>query len=173
MRSEAMTHLAELRMYLRDEHVRYGLVKERLERNLTTHLKGKAPSTSNVNQNQNENGTDSDAQMEQNEPSEIPDTTTTFSSIVDQLAHAAEEAENEDSDEVMVSIPQTEINPNTPLQIPLRNLFDFNNPYWVNLWKDLAMRNLADELEFHELVDLDAEGDVDEGDEGDITRAYM
>ncbi|KAF8999618.1 hypothetical protein BDQ17DRAFT_1246295, partial [Cyathus striatus] len=58
------------------------------------------------------------------------------------------------------------------LKIPLSELFNFNDKYWMELWKKLAMRNLNDEMEFYELLDLD-DRDIDEGNEGDITQAVV
>jgi len=77
----------------------------------------------NVNQTQNENGfacTHGAIRALGNTryPQHRSIVTTTFPSIIDQLAHAAEEAEYEGDDD-MVSTPPTEINPNTPLQIPI------------------------------------------------------
>jgi hypothetical protein len=39
----------------------------------------------------------------------------------------------------------------------------------MDVWQSMATRNLADEIEFHELADLDGDGEFDDGDEADIT----
>ena len=44
------------------------------------------------------------------------------------------------------------------LSIPIKDLFDFTLPYWVEAYEKLAMRGLQEELELCELVDLVAEG---------------
>jgi len=46
------------------------------------------------------------------------------------------------------------------LSIPVKDLFDFTQSYWVDSYSKLAMRGLQDELELCELLDLDAEGDT-------------
>jgi hypothetical protein len=38
----------------------------------------------------------------------------------------------------------------------------------MDVWQSMATRNLADEMEFHELADLDGDGEVDDGDEANI-----
>ena len=52
-----------------------------------------------------------------------------------------------------------ESSPNA-LSIPIKDLFDFTQSYWVDSYSKLAMRGLQDELELYELLDLDAEGDT-------------
>ncbi len=46
------------------------------------------------------------------------------------------------------------------LSIPIKDLFDFTQSYWVDSYSKLAMRGLQDELELYELLDLDAEGNT-------------
>ena len=53
------------------------------------------------------------------------------------------------------------------LSIPIKNLFDFTESYWVEAYSKLAMRGLQDELELYELLDLDAEGDTVENEADD------
>jgi hypothetical protein len=55
------------------------------------------------------------------------------------------------------------------IQLPLTEVFNFDNSYWMDVWQSMATRNLADEIEFHELADLDGDGEFDDGDEADIT----
>ncbi|KAG0699264.1 hypothetical protein DFH29DRAFT_1002138 [Suillus ampliporus] len=47
-------------------------------------------------------------------------------------------------------------------QITLQQLFNFLDDTWTNLTERIGMRSLDDELEFYELVELDAEGEEDE-----------
>ena len=53
------------------------------------------------------------------------------------------------------------------LSIPIRDLFDFTQSYWVEVYDKLAMRGLQDELELYELLDLDADGDTVENEADD------
>jgi hypothetical protein len=38
----------------------------------------------------------------------------------------------------------------------------------MDVWQSMATRNLADEMEVHELAELDGDGEVDDGDEANI-----
>ena len=69
--------------------------------------------------------------------------------IIQQLVEAVE-LDNEEPPEP---------SPNA-LSIPIKDLFDFTQLYWVDSYSKLAMRGLQDELELYELLDLDAEGDT-------------
>ena len=44
------------------------------------------------------------------------------------------------------------------ISIPIRDLFDFTQSYWVEAYGKLAMQGLQDELELYELLDLDCNG---------------
>ena len=46
------------------------------------------------------------------------------------------------------------------LSIPIKNLFDFMQSYWVEAYGKMAMRGLQHELELYKLLDLDADGDT-------------
>jgi hypothetical protein len=45
--------------------------------------------------------------------------------------------------------------------IKLSDLFDFTVGYWSQTVESTGMRGLQDELEFYELLDLDASGELD------------
>ena len=47
-------------------------------------------------------------------------------------------------------------------QITLQQLFNFSDDTWTKLTERIGMRSLDDELEFYELVELDAEGEADD-----------
>ena len=53
------------------------------------------------------------------------------------------------------------------LSIPIRDLFDFTQSYWVEAYDKLAMQGLQDKLELYELLDLDADGDTVENEADD------
>lgn len=54
------------------------------------------------------------------------------------------------------------------LSIPIKDLFDFTQSYWVDSYSKLAMRGLQDELELYELLDLDAEADTVENEADEV-----
>ncbi|KAG2072841.1 hypothetical protein BDR04DRAFT_1096046 [Suillus decipiens] len=49
-----------------------------------------------------------------------------------------------------------------PNDIPLQQLFNFADESWVRLTEGFRMRSIDDELEFYELIDMDAEGEDDD-----------
>ncbi|KAG1883229.1 hypothetical protein F4604DRAFT_1920411 [Suillus subluteus] len=46
--------------------------------------------------------------------------------------------------------------------IPLQQLFNFEDESWVKITEAFGMRSIDDEFEFYELVDMDVEGEDDE-----------
>lgn len=63
-----------------------------------------------------------------------------------------------------------------PIKIRISDLFDLRNDYWKAALKDASIRSLAEEMELYELVDLDAEGELDDmvaGGENDIMQASL
>ncbi|KAG2351884.1 hypothetical protein BDR07DRAFT_1347344 [Suillus spraguei] len=46
--------------------------------------------------------------------------------------------------------------------IPLQQLFNFEDESWVKMTEAFGMRSIDDEFEFYELVDMDVEGEDDE-----------
>ncbi|OAX32421.1 hypothetical protein K503DRAFT_702058 [Rhizopogon vinicolor AM-OR11-026] len=48
-------------------------------------------------------------------------------------------------------------------QITLQQIFNFSDDTWTNLMERICMRSLDDELEFYELIELDAEGEAESG----------
>ncbi|KAG1891624.1 uncharacterized protein F5891DRAFT_1211183 [Suillus fuscotomentosus] len=46
--------------------------------------------------------------------------------------------------------------------IPLQQLFNFEDESWVKMTEAFGMRSIDDKFEFYELVDMDAEGEDDE-----------
>lgn len=53
-------------------------------------------------------------------------------------------------------------------RLPITDVFDFSTDYWTDLMVRKANRGLADELQFYELLNLDADGEIDENDSGCI-----
>ena len=48
-------------------------------------------------------------------------------------------------------------------KIKLAELFDFSNTMWIDITRRTCMKSLDEELELYELVDMDAEGEADDG----------
>lgn len=46
----------------------------------------------------------------------------------------------------------------------LAELFDFSNTTWIDITQKICMKSLDEELELYKLVDMDAEGEADDGD---------
>ena len=59
------------------------------------------------------------------------------------------------------------------LSIPISNLFNFTQSYWVEAYDKLAMWGLQDELELYELLDLDADGDTVENEADDTLNEWF
>jgi hypothetical protein len=47
-------------------------------------------------------------------------------------------------------------------KMPVQQLFHFADESWVTLTEGFVLRSINDELDFYELVDMDAEGEDDE-----------
>ena len=189
LRPQSMVDFAELRMHLRDEHLRCGLLKESLKRKITSHSECKEPpehptsvsplpSTSQEIQRDDNDDHDSDDHDDGEEEEEEEDDEEeegedeadelnstgkgssriqSFTSIARELGKKAAEveAEESDSEDDIVEIMSF------PAKIPLRDLFDFNNMFW-KVSQTSSMRSLSDEMELHQLLDLDAEGELDD-----------
>ena len=79
------------------------------------------------------------------------------------------EAEESDSEDNMVEIMSF------PMKIPLWDLFDFNNMFWKKVLQTSSMQSLSDEMELHQLLDLNAEGELDDKiafDQGNADMVY-
>lgn len=177
LRPQAMTDLAELRMHLRDEHLKAGSVKERYKRKITSH----SASNSQANNNRDpESSTNSNAQIGSNlaqgsatesEVDEVRDVSfeSSFASLIGNITARAEEDDDDEPD-----IPLADLTLR-PINARISELFDLKNDYWKAPLKDACIRSLAEELELYELVDLDAEGEVDNmaGGENDIIQASL
>lgn len=201
LRPQLMVDFAELRMHLRDEHLRCGLLKESLKRKITSHSECKEPpehpapvsslpSTSqeiqqdvfsggheNENNDNDDHDSDNHDDGEEEEEEEDDDDDDegegeenklnrsgkgssrirSFTSITRELGKKAAEVEAEESDSEDI-VATTSF----PMKIPLRDLFDFNNMFWKKMSQTSSMRSLSDEMELHQLLDLDAEGELDD-----------
>jgi hypothetical protein len=180
--NKALLDIAELKLYLREEHLQARSVQTRLKRTFSTALEedSKLPNplaslttpptlTTNV-------GTPAIIADEDSEPA-VADVfmaptspTPCGSSATDSIGQLGMcrivqgliEAVDTDNDLDEPPEPCADV-----LSIPIRDLFDFTQSYWVEAYDKLAMRGLQDELELYELLDLDADGDTVENEADD------
>lgn len=172
-----MTDLAELRMFLWDENMRLGTSKERLKRKLTSHvdisdhtspappINPSAPSnpTANLYASNSIHEDTSDDESDKSDKVPVDDEvgeSGRFSTMAQKFRKMAEEDDTEidkeeaDADRMYLDgdIGKTTI----------ATIFDYNNSTWIAAMKKAAMRGMNEELEFYELADLDAVGEVDD-----------
>jgi hypothetical protein len=148
---EKMLDLAELRLHLRDEYMRRGSVKDRLRR--PRHIipdplppQNKDTTTTSSNEITPEITPETsrfDSDSDEN----------SLTSIAEALGQRSELDDAEDPAAAFTSIFE---------QIQLQQLFNFSDDTWTKLMERIGMRSLDDELEFYELVELDAEGEADD-----------
>jgi hypothetical protein len=160
LRTKALSDLAELRLHLRDEHLRLGSVKTRLQRNTTTHVgavtlecPSNAPELSTTAQpvNSHQSEPESDA-TEPPDSSSLTAIAGVFMQQVDDDEDLEDEAHSSHNGSIRVTIAQ---------------VFDFSNVYWTTYLKSFAFRSLNDELELYELIESSGAGDELEGPEMD------
>jgi hypothetical protein len=173
----ALLNLAELKLYLREEHMRARSVQTRLKRSFGTLVEdpsGQTTSPTSISTTtpvptpvpiDTEPAATAEAPMAQDTPpitrNSSPDSVSIrppgMRAIIQELIEAVE-LDNEEPPEP---------SPNA-LSIPIKDLFDFTQSYWVDSYSKLAMRGLQDELELYELLDLDAEGDTVENEADEV-----
>jgi hypothetical protein len=162
LRTKAMADLAELRLHLRDEHLRQGLVKARLQRSTTSH--------ENAGTGAADPQEASLAPASQQPPSAVQDHADTLPGATDetdnQTLHAIADLfiQQVDEDEDFIA-PGSQ--PQGAIQITIAHLFNFSNSYWTTHLKAFASRSLNDELELYELIEAESDGDVSAGHEMD------
>ncbi|KAG1882529.1 hypothetical protein F4604DRAFT_1577412 [Suillus subluteus] len=144
-----MLNLAELRLHLRDEYMHRGSMKDHLH--CPRHI------IPNPLPHQNQ-----DISTSMTDDLEIEPETIEFDSVIDEnsltsiaeaLGHQSVLDDVEDPTDTFTS--QFE-------QITLQQLFNFLDDTWTKSTERIGMRSLDDELEFYELVEMDAEGEEDE-----------
>ena len=152
-----LTALGELKMRVRDEHLRRG-TKERLKRRFAAPAPAPAPAD------------DVHAGPSVTHPAIVddvfdpmPDTMSViraadpspneFRTIAERHARAVQEDDHD-----CEPVRQSAI-PGCPIK--LTDLFDFTRTHWTTLFEKGALRNFDEELELYELLDLDAEDEDD------------
>ena len=166
----ALLNLAELKLYLREEHVRARAVQTRLKRSfgatLTEDPSGQttSPTTANPALTASLVNAEPTATAEVPTSQDTPAVDNSADSIgplsMHRIVQELIEAVEIDDGDLPEPLPDA-------LSIPIKDLFDFTKSYWVEAYSKLAMRGLQDELELYELLDLDAEGDTVENEADD------
>lgn len=168
-------------MFLRDEHKAQGSVTNRLKRKITTHAPVNPPPRS-VPENPSYSGLPNQMEVDQQIRVEIEDDEEinidpVLSSqrslrmiaieMAEQARHDGEEEEEEESTNHQTNSsrpsgpPPTTRRVTTPEKRSLADLFNFEDKYWQEQLKRATMLSLSAEMELHELLDIDAEGEVD------------
>lgn len=173
LRTEAMVMLAELKLHIRDEYKQNDTAKTRLRRHIagpprtsqsqpstdaaegpapaTAHYAGPVPSTSLPSQQQSasclgpEMPQADDALVSSAGPAEG-----SLDDIVQRLLNLINTDKNTESHTSPTASP-----------IKLSELFDFTVGFWSKTAESTGLRGLEDELEFYELLDMDASGELD------------
>src|SRR6266576_576789 len=155
-------------MHLRDENHKRSTTKERLKRKLTSHGSGgvatvvsgveplascDASASAPGPMVSDEAEGDDDAASGTSDSVAAQGPSQSFTSITNHLfsTHLSPEDLNE----------TVEMEPGTAFQVSISDMFDFQNGYWTRAFQDSLMRGLMEEMELHELLDMDAEGEID------------
>lgn len=168
LQSKSMVDLAELRLHLRNEHVRDGRVKAQLKRKMTTHHdtttgrpdQGTTSSAELVNDRVEMEHADVDNGSPNEDQEHIPSVSSSLWSVASRHSHT-------EADEPS---PEETINSRC-----IADIFNFTMDTWRQLAKEFALRGLNEEQEFYELVDLDAGGEDEETEEliNEVTQSAL
>ena len=149
-------------MFLRDEHVRNKLLLSRLKRQFGQHLASVEHDPTPVPDVPMSDSTTQGSAASTEAPVATNQGSGAWQSIADTLAGAA------DLDDIVAdangnSQPE-ELRPTSSLSIPLETLFNFEFTFWTESNQIVSARGLQEELELYQLLDLDADGEIDEED---------
>jgi len=156
---QTLTSLAELKMHIRDEHLRAGETKKRMKRFFgREHTTASAqahsqepitlapPLTTTDDAEADDFAMDIDPVLPQSEAGSANEFNILTSSFASQASR-----DDDDGDGQMPSV----------ISIKIADLFDFTNRTWIGLHERSTSRSLDEELELYELLDADAPGDSD------------
>jgi hypothetical protein len=152
--------LAELNMFVHNEHLREGKVKERVK----THILGQRreptaqATTANTMDIDSDNHDDSANNEAPLSNQILPQACAPASEIAD---HLCAMADADDDDEV--ELDGEAVGFPSELSVPLAELFDFENNYWVEIQERVGYMGLDEEMELYQLLDLDANGEMEDG----------
>lgn len=143
--TETLMLLAELKMYVHEEHVRNNVIKKQLKCQYCDEKESAETQATN----------DSDAGSGSQEQHSIAFERQGISQLAQNLIQAVDEEEAVIAEEMMHSAPTTD--PFT--RIPISDLLDYSRTKeWLGSFYKTAIRGLDAELKLYELLDLDAEG---------------
>ncbi len=176
MSTKTLVELAELKMHLRDEYAKDAEMKARLRRHCGPQAdeSGSAAQALTVDESSDD---DTDMELDYDDP----ESESELGVSSGDLHGLSDEFRRSQADDHDTAISQSGIaraysrtrsdDPNSTDGFPITigDLFDFESRVWVNHIRAFASRSLDAELELYELLDMDAEGEADEGGEMDDT----
>ncbi|KAH9023573.1 hypothetical protein EDB83DRAFT_2527307 [Lactarius deliciosus] len=146
-----LTSLTELKMHIRDEHVRSGDTKQRMKRFYGTTSQASASSgqlesllTPPLDDGAEDVAMDIDPVLQQLSDGDTDD----FNRITETFSRQADRDNDDDGDS---QIPST-------ISITIADLFDHTEKNWISLHERSASRSLNEELELYELLNSDPIG---------------
>jgi hypothetical protein len=157
--TENLMLLAELKMYLHEEHARAGSVKQRLKRRYcdgpNNDPEVNQPSGASHTADDPEDGVH--ASGDSCQPSDVVRDSRGLRQIAAHLIQAVADEESLSASESEMMHAATD--PSDFQRIPIKDLFDFSRAEdWLGSFFHTAVRGLDAEIELYELLDLDAEG---------------
>ena len=172
LRNEAMVMLAELKLHIRDEYKQNDTAKARLKRHIagiprTSQSQPMTESLSTATRHADPDPSTSLPLQQQSGSGSGPETPQAGDDLVSTAGPA--EGSLDDIVQRLLSFVNTEDNMESrpspaaspPSPIKLSDLFDFTVGYWSKTAESMGARGLQDELEFYELLDMDASGELD------------
>ena len=167
--TENLTRLAELKLYVHEEHVRDDAVKHRLKHQYADVIKDKSESATMTvaagSATLEAVQDDSDLTSEGFEWPAANNFSMTQSHGIREVAQSLIQAVDEEEQNSELETASVYRNSSTLTQysrIPIRTLLDYSEPHaesWLGSFYKTAVRCLDDDLELYQLLDLDAEGD--------------
>ncbi|KAF8496685.1 ribonuclease H-like domain-containing protein [Russula emetica] len=156
LQNEAMVMLAELKLHIRDEYKQNDMAKARLKRHIAVpHAGPVLPTSSSCSQQQLGLGSGPDSATPQADDDTLASSAGPAESSLDNIVQSLLNLTNAENSS-MESHPSP-----TASRIKLSELFDFTVGYWSKTVESIGSRGLQDELEFYELLDMDASGELD------------
>ena len=178
--NNALLNLAELKLYLREEHLQAKTVKTRLKRSFSAALGEDSVAASELSSPIIISSPSTDIVIDDDvtdaKPAPVPEVSIVQDTSIpcgDAIADSARQLGMRSVVQELIEAVEIEDDEPLPelsseaLSICIKDLFDFTELYWVEAYDKLAMRGLQDELELYELLDLDAEGDTIENEADD------
>ncbi|KAI0801429.1 ribonuclease H-like domain-containing protein [Fomes fomentarius] len=158
--NSTLLNMAELRLHLRDEHVRKG-VKARLKH----HFGDRVPDPADIQQ-ASAAPEDSSTSRQARRAEERRE----FRAGLEALTQSMSILDEEDEDRVPTWLP-------SKICVSLEQLFDFSNAFWTEWDNRYVTNTLEEELEIWNILDMDGDGEEDGGDgermHDDLTDAIL